>query len=132
MPVQQPTRRTVLGAGLGALGLVIVGTGAPVAEAATAPAPLRRRDFTPSLRRVFVARRSGHTHRLRLTAIQNLRHSSAAHHDRCFSLLFTPTGRAVLPDGIYRLKAAGRPAQSLFLVRVGTGRTMQAIINRAH
>lgn len=126
-----PTRRTVLGAGLGVLGLAIVGVDAPAAEAA-APSGLRRRDFTSSLRKTFVTHHGGRTHRLRLTAIQNLPHASAAHHDQCFSLLFTPAGRAVLPDGIYRLKRAGHPARSLFLVRVGTGRTMQAIVNRAH
>ena len=128
----ETSRRTVLGAGRGLLGLVVVGVDETSADAAAPARPPARRDFTTSLHKVFTTRHGGHLHRLRLTAIQNLPHARAAHRDVCFSLLFKPVGGAVLPDGIYHLKRAGRPAHSLFLVRIGTGTTLQAIVNRAH
>ena len=128
----ETSRRTVLGAGLGLLGLVVVGVDDSTAEAAPTAHPPARRDFTPLLHKVFTTRHGGRTHRLRLTAIHNLPHAAAAHRQQCFSMLFTPVGGAVLPDGIYHLKRAGRPAHSLFLVRIGTGTTLQAIVNRAH
>ena len=128
----ETSRRTVLGAGLGLLGLVVVGVDDSTAEAAPTVHPPARRDFTPLLHKVFTTRHGGRTHRLRLTAIHNLPHAAAAHRQQCFSMLFTPVGGAVLPDGIYHLKRAGRPAHSLFLVRIGTGTTLQAIVNRAH
>ena len=126
------SRRTVLGAGLGLLGLVVVGVDEAGADAATVARPLERRHFAGSLHKVFTTRHGGRTHRLRLTGIHNLPHARAAHRQVCFSLLFTPVGGAVLPDGIYHLKRAGRPADALFLVRIGTGTTLQAIVNRAH
>lgn len=129
--MQQPSRRTVLGAGLGLLGLVVVGVDESNAEAATAAAPARHQ-YTPALGKVFTTHHAGRTDRLRLTAIQNLPHASPAHREQCFSLLFEPLGRAVLHDGSYPLRRPGQPTHSLFLVRIGTGRTLQAIVNRAH
>jgi len=129
--MHEPSRRTVLGAGLGLLGLVVVGVDEPTAEAATASAPARRH-YAPAVGKVFTTHHAGRTYRLRLTAIQNLQHASSAHREQCFSLLFEPVGRAALHDGIYRLRRAGRPTHSLFLVRIGTRRTLQAIVNRAH
>jgi len=128
--MQEPSRRAVLGAGLGVLGLVVVGIDQPAADAATASAPVRY-DYTPAVHKVFTVRHGGRTHRLTLTAVQNLPHTSPAHRRYCFSLLFTPSGRTVLPDGIYRLKRTGVPTHSLFLARIGTGRTLQAVVNRA-
>jgi hypothetical protein len=120
----------VLGAGLGLLGLAVVGVGETAADAATVPAP-ERADYTAALHKVFTVQYRGRTHRLTLTAVQNLPHTSVAHRQRCFSLLFTPVGSSVLPDGIYVLKRVGVPTHSLFLARVGTGRTLQAVVNRA-
>jgi len=128
--MHEPSRRAVLGAGLGLLGLVIVGVDESAADAATVSAPVRA-DYASAVHNVFTARYGGRTHRLTLTAVQNLPHTSAADRRHCFSLLFTPTGRTVLPDGIYRLTRAGVPTQSLFLARIGTGRTLQAVVNRA-
>lgn len=129
--MREPSRRTVLGAGLGLLGLAIVGVDGSVAEAATTTAPVRG-DYTSAIRKEFTVQHGGRTRRLTLTAVQNLPHARAAHGRYCFSLLFTPVGRTALPDGIYRLKRPGLPAHSLFLARVGTGRTLQAVVNRAH
>jgi hypothetical protein len=129
--MQEPSRRTVLGAGLGLVGLAVVGTGETSAGAAPVAAPARHH-FAPSVGKVFTARLGGHTHRLRLTAVHDLPHTSRSQRDRCFSLLFAPTGRAALPDGIYRLRLGRGAAHSLFLVHVGTGRTLQAIVNRSH
>lgn len=125
-----PSRRTVLGAGLGLLGLVVVGIDETAADAATASVPVRQH-YTPALHKVFTVHHAGGSHRLRLTAVQNLPHSSAAHRPYCFSLLFTPLGRTLLPDGIYRLQRTGVPTQLLFLSRVGPGNTLQAVVNRA-
>ena len=129
--MHEPSRRAVLGAGLGVLGLMVIGVDQSAADAATVSAPLRD-DYAPAVHKVFIARHGGRTHRVTLTAVQNLPHTSAAHRRYCFSLLFMPTGRAVLPDGIYRLERAGVPTHSIFLARVGTGRTLQAVVNRAH
>jgi hypothetical protein len=128
--MHNPSRRTVLGAGLGLLGLVVVGVDESAADAATMSAPVRA-DYTAALHKVFTVRHGGRTHRLTLTAVQNLPHTSAAHRQRCFSLVFTPAGSSVLPDGIYALKRVGVPTHSLFLARVGTGRALQAVVNRA-
>lgn len=125
-----PSRRNVLGAGLGLLGLVAVGVDESAAEAATVAAPVRS-DYTAALHKVFTVRHRGRTHRLTLTAVQNLPHTSAAHRQRCFSLLFTPAGSSPLPEGIYAPKRVGVPTHSLFLAHVGTARTLQAIVNRA-
>jgi hypothetical protein len=129
--MQETSRRTVLGAGLGLLGLAVIGVDEAGAEAAAAPVPARHL-FAPSLGKVFTAQLGNHTHRLRLTAVDDLPHTGRAYRDRCFSLLFTPTGRHELPDGIYRLRRPGGANHSLSLVRVGTGRTLQAVVNRSH
>jgi hypothetical protein len=129
--MHEPSRRTVLGAGLGLLGLVVVGVDAPAAEGVSVLAP-QRRHYTPALHKAFTVRHAGRSLRLTLTAVQNVPHTSPAHRQDCFSLLFTPAGRTVLPDGIYMLKRAGVPTHSLFLSRVGTGRTLQAVVNRVH
>jgi len=129
--MHNPSRRAVLGAGLGLLGLAVVGVDEAPAGAATVSAPLRS-DYAAAVHKVFTVRHDGRTHRLTLTAVQNLPHTSAGQRQRCFSLLFTPAGRTVLPDGIYRVRRLGVPTQSLFLARVGAGRTVQAVINRAH
>jgi hypothetical protein len=128
--MHEPSRRTVLGAGLGSLALVIVGVNEAGADAATMSAPIRRH-YGSSVGKVFTVHHGGRTHRLTLTAVQNLPHASAAHRQYCFSLLFTPAGRAVLHDGIYTVQRHGVPTHSLFLGRVGTGRTLQAVVNRA-
>ena len=127
----EPSRRTVLGTGLGLLGLAVIGTGQLRADAAAARGPVRH-DYTSSLRRAFTVHHAGRSHRLTLRAVQDLPHARAAHHRYCFSLLFTPAGRTALPDGIYTLRRAGVPTHSLFLARIGTGRTLQAVVNRAH
>ena len=125
------SRRAVLGAGLGLLGLAFVGVDESAADAATVPAPARA-DYASAVEKVFTAKHGGRTHRLTLTAVQNLPHTRATDRQRCYSLLFTPVGSGVLPDGIYALKRVGVPTQSLFLARVGTGRTLQAVVNRVH
>jgi hypothetical protein len=129
--MHEPSRRTVLGAGLGLLGLVVVGVDAPAAEGVSVLAP-QRRHYTPALHKAFTVRHAGRSLRLTLTAVQNLPHTNVADRQCCFSLLFTPAGSAVLHDGIYAVRRTGVPTHSLFLGRVGTGRTLQAVVNRAH
>ena len=129
--MHEPSRRAVLGAGLGSLVLVIVGVDETGAGATTASAPVRR-DYTSSVGKVFTVHHGGRTNRLTLTAVHDLPHASAADRQYCCSLLFTPAGRAVLHDNIYTVQRTGVPTHSLFLGRVGTGRTLQAVVNRAH
>lgn len=129
--MNEPSRRTVLGAGIGLVGLAIVGVDARTADAATSTAPMRSQ-YTPSVGRVFTVRHGGRAHRVTLTAVQNLPHTRPADRQYCFSLLLIPAGRTDLPDGIYTLERSGVPAHSLFLSRIGTGRALQAVINRRH
>ena len=129
--MHKPSRRAVLGAGLGSLALAIVGVDETAADAATVSAPVRRH-FASSVGKVFTVQHGDRTSRLRLTAVQDLPHASAANRQYCFSLLFTPAGRGVLHDGIYTVQRAGVPTHSLFLARIGTGRTLQAVVNRAY
>jgi len=129
--MQTPSRRAVLGVGLGSLVLAIVGVDETAADAATAAGPVRR-DYASSIGKVFTVQHAGRTHRVTLTAVQDLPYTNAAQRQRCFSLLFTPAGRNELPDGIYALKRTGVRTHSLFLGRIGTGRTLQAIVNRTH
>lgn len=129
--MHETSRRTILGAGLGFVGLAVVGVNPTTADAAPAAAPARHH-YGHAVHKLFTVRHAGRRYRLRLTAVQSLQHATAAHRQQCFSLLFTPAGGAVLPDGIYRLVRRGVPTHSLFLARVGTGRTLQAVVNRAH
>ena len=128
--MHEPSRRTVLGAGLGLLGLAVVGVDLPQAEAATTSGPTRK-DYATSVGKAFTVAYRGANYRLTLTALQDLPNASTADSQYCFSLLFTPAGTTTLPDGIYTLKRTGVPTYSLFLGRVGTGRTLQAVVNRA-
>jgi len=121
----------VLGASLGLLGLAVVGVDQSAADAATAPGPVRN-DYASSVGKAFTVQYAGGSYSLTLTALQDLPNASAANSKYCFSLLFTPAGSSVLPDGIYALKRANVPTYSLFLGRVGTGRTLQAVVNRAY
>ena len=129
--MHQPSRRAVLGAGIGSLALAIVGMNEAAADAATVSGPMRR-DYAASVGKVFTVQHNGRTHRLTLTAVHDLPHTSVADRQYCFSLLFTPGGTAVLRDGIYTVQRTGVPTHSLFLARVGTGRALQAVVNRAH
>jgi hypothetical protein len=129
--MHEPSRRAVLGVGLSSLVLAIVGIDETAADAAAASAPVRR-DYASSVGKVFTVQHNGRTRRLTLTAVQNLPHTNVADRQCCFSLLFTPAGSAVLHDGIYAVRRTGVPTHSLFLGRVGTGRTLQAVVNRAH
>jgi hypothetical protein len=129
--VNGPTRRTVLGAGLGAIGLAVVGIRPSAADAATASGPVRV-NYAASVGKAFTVRYAGAIHSLTLTALQDLPNARITDRPYCFSLLFTPSGSSVLPDGIYALQRTGVPTYSLFLGRVGTGRTLQAVVNRAY
>ena len=122
------SRRAVLGTGLGLVALAVVGVDRSAAGAATTPALLRSQ-YVPALNAVFTAQRGGQAWRLTLTAIQDLPFATAQS-QCCFSLFFTPAGGAVLTDGIYTLTRAGVPTHALFLGRVGTRRTVQAVVNQ--
>jgi hypothetical protein len=126
--VEMP-RRTLLAGGAGLLGLVIVGIGVEDAAAATASGPLRA-DYARSVGQTFTAARAGHTYRLTLQHIRDLIPTTAERRPHCFNLIFVPGGTAAVADGIYTLSSRGVPTRSLFLSRVGTGHSMQALVNR--
>ena len=111
------TRRAVLGAGAGVAGLVALGLGEGDADAATTfhAVPLRSH-YTPALGRVFTASRGGHSYRLRLTAIRDLKPTTAKQRSHSFTLVFTPVGNAHRPvDGIYAITSRATVAHHLFL-----------------
>jgi hypothetical protein len=127
----EPCRRTVLGAGLGLIGLAVVGVERSAAEAATASGPVRS-DYASSVGKGFTVQYGGGTYNLTLTALRDLPNAKVAYSQYCFSLLFTPSGTTSLPDGIYAVKRPGVPTYSLFLGRVGTARCLEAVVNRAY
>ncbi len=127
------SRRVVLGAGVAAAGLVITGMPA-VAEAAPArprPHGAQRSDYSRLIGRRFTAVSGTSRRALTLVAIKNLPRASAAQRETCFNLIFEPVGTRSLPEGIYRLQRSGARSNDLFLSGVGTGRTVQALVNRA-
>ena len=130
-PPTGPSRRTMLGGGLGALGVAIIGLEQPMARAATAQGPLRN-DYVAPVGKVFNVQYAGETCRLTLTALEDLPNAKPADAEYCFSLMFRPAGTIVLPDGIYTLRRSGVPRHALFLGRVGTGRAVQGVVNRAY
>jgi hypothetical protein len=125
------SRRAVLGASAGAIGLVAAGAvdADAVGLGRTASAPLRSH-YAGSVGRVFTARQGGHMVRMRLTAIRDIVPTSARQRSRCFILLFAPVGHAAAPDAIYELRCRGVRTHRLFLSSLGTAHAMQAIINR--
>jgi hypothetical protein len=127
------SRRAVLGAGAGTLGLLAMGVGEPAAGAVTkksAPA-LVRADYAALVGRVFTADHAGHSYRLRLTHIHDLAPTTARQRPHCFSLVFAPVGHARLRDGIYTLRRKRAATHKLFLSSLGSNRQMQAIVNRS-
>jgi hypothetical protein len=141
------SRRAVLGAGVGTLGLVAFGIAAPAANAAATtrarPVPLApdkaspmsaplRSDYAHSVGRVFTATRDGHVFRIKLSRIEDLVATTAKQRPHCFALIFAPTSKARLHDGIYVLRRPGLHTHKLFVSSVGAKGVMQAIINRSH
>jgi hypothetical protein len=143
------SRRAVLGAGVGTVGLVALSAAGPdavaaakdqarigttdasAAKASPMSAPLRS-DYAEAVGRVFTATRDGRTYRVKLTHLQDLVHTTAKQRPHCFGLMFAPVGKARLHDGMYVLKRAGVRTHKLFISAVGTEGEMQAIINRSH
>ena len=99
------------------------------ARAAGRTGPLRRH-YARHVGAVFTLTRAGHTHRVHLRHIRDLRPTTAAHRPYCFNLIFAPAGPLVLPDGIYTVRRRGVPTHALFLSAVGAGHAMQAVVNR--
>lgn len=122
-------RRTVLGAGLGAAGLALVGVPAPAAEAATALP--RRAHYAKSVGRVFTLRHGRRQYRARLVRIRNVTGTPASRRDHCFNLIFQVAGGHQLPDAIYVVSRKGVRTSRLFLSAVGDRAGMQAVVNRA-
>jgi hypothetical protein len=133
-----PTRRTVLvGAGLFAATLAapaVLGQ-SPAFAVAARPAALRglrRSRFSPALRSHFLARGAGGPFRLVLTEIRDLPNAHTRDADHSFNLLFRVKGRAIPPEGIYRLVSGKTGSATLFISPVGSGaRMMQALVNNS-
>jgi uncharacterized protein DUF6916 len=126
-------RRAVLGAGLGAglgvLGLAVVGVDPPPAEAATVLP--RRAHFAKSVGRMYTLRHGRREYRARLVHIRNVAGTPAGRRDHCFNLIFRVAGGHQLPDAIYVVSRKGVHTSRLFLSRVGDGAGMQALVNRS-
>jgi hypothetical protein len=125
------TRRVVLGAGAGIAGLVALGSGEGAAEAApiATSAPLRRH-YKKSVGRIFTATHAGRTVRLRLTHIRDLSPTKAKQRQHSFTLVFTPVGKAHVPDAIYVMRTHGLQPHRLFVSSMGPNRGLQAVVNR--
>lgn len=124
------SRRAVLGAGAGLIGLVVLGVDEPDASAATPRLP-RRSDYSRSVRGVFTATHGKRTYKVRLTRIHDVAGTRAKQRESSFNLVFTPVGRTRLPDGIYAVRRRGVRPHTLFLSGVGTNGAMQALVNRS-
>lgn len=122
-------RRAVLGAGLGVVGLAVVGIDAPSAEAATVLP--RRAHYAKSVGRLFTLRHGRREYRARLVHIHNVTGAPAGRRDHCFNLIFQVAGGHHLPDAIYAVSRKGVRTSHLFLSRVGDGAGMQALVNRS-
>lgn len=136
------SRRAVLGGGAAIVGGLAVGLGPtlldPTAADAAGAAHKRKRKLKPGLTRahyepavgkVFTLERNGRIHKARLTRISKLANTTAKQHESCFNLIFTPHRR--IPEGIYTVRRRGVHTHRLFLGPLGTGTTMQALVNRS-
>lgn len=138
-------RRAVIGAGLGVVGAVALGslsanaatTGATVSRAlptVATPAPLKRSRFTPAIGQSFTAKSATATYTLSLAEILDLPHLAAGYAETCFSLVFSVLEGANPPDDVYRLSNATAGDSTLFASRIGArsdSRQLQAIINQS-
>jgi hypothetical protein len=120
------TRRAVLATGTGAV--VLAGLGQGSAEAAVT-APLRSH-YARSVGRVFVLRRGRVSVRARLVAIRDLSPVRRTDRPTCFTLVFEPLRGRKVGDGIYAVRRPGVPVHRLFVSTAGSGRRMQAVVNR--
>jgi hypothetical protein len=142
--MSEVSRRAVLGAGAGVLGLLFIGaetgsgpapTSTPAAKVAAEPkakVPLPTRShYASSVGKAFTATAGEHTYKLKLAHIRNVSNTSAADSDECFNLIFTAAGKTQPPEAIYTLRRKGVVTQSLFVSRLGTDQSMQALVSRA-
>jgi hypothetical protein len=129
--MSEVSRRAVLRGGAGVVALAFLGleaTPAEAAGAARAVAP-RRRDYTPFVNETFIATHGRRSHRIKLLRIRDVQGAGKHQRDGSFNLIFATT--RPLPDGIYAVHRRGVSSHSLFLSRVGTEPTMQALVNRS-
>jgi hypothetical protein len=129
------TRRSLVAAGLGAVGAGIV-SGPASALAATVtrePADLLVRSrFAPAVGSLFTARSGSTRHKLKLVDVLDVL-GAAPRDELAFNLLFDEVDGSRLTDGIYRLTSVRVPACSLFLSPVDHPAhepRIQALINR--
>ncbi|MBN9618926.1 MAG: hypothetical protein J0H43_04240 [Actinobacteria bacterium] len=125
------SRRAMLGAGFASVGLGVagvMGVEAPVADAAPVSPPCRSH-YSKSQGRTFTATQGKRVYQLKLVHIRDIAGATAKQGDRCFNLVFSAAKR--MPDGVYTLTRAGVPTHTLFLSRIGTELTMQALVNRS-
>jgi hypothetical protein len=133
----EPSRRALLGAGAGLIGLLLVGAGTESAEATTTTTSTtlpQRSHYAKSVKQVFTATSGTRSYRLTLTGIKNVSGVRTADAQLGFNLIFTAA--TAMPEGIYSLRRSGVPTHTLFLspvgARAGRGATMQALVNRTH
>lgn len=123
------SRRTLLGGGVGAAGLVALGLGDAATAAPATAGPLRSH-YAKSVGKVFTATRGGRTVKVRLVAIRTIGPTRQSQLSRSFTLVWAPTGGGRLQDGTYVLRRRRVQTHTLSLSSVGTSRRMQAVINR--
>jgi hypothetical protein len=130
------TRRSMLAAGVGAVGVGIVGgpTGAFASAIGGKPSGLpARSQFAPAVGTLFTASADKARHKLKLVDILDVPPVTVPGDELAFNLLFEEPGGLRLVDGIYKLTSVRVPSCTLFLSPVdhpGHQPRVQALINR--
>jgi hypothetical protein len=129
------TRRSMLAAGVGAVGVGLVS--GPTSAFAASPdrratgLPVRSQ-FVPALGSLFTARGGSTRHRLKLVEILDVPPTTVPDDENAYNLLFEQAGGPRLADGIFTLTSVRAPSCTLFLSPVDLpGRhRVQALVNR--
>jgi hypothetical protein len=135
------SRRAVLTAGLGAVGLGALALAAPstiafaetsVDDAHGASGLPVRSHFVSSIGKAFTATTATGTFVLTLTGIHDLVPSTVADDENRFNLVFT-TEHLGFTEGIVTLRRTGVPTSTLFVSSIGhvtATQSLQALVNR--
>jgi hypothetical protein len=135
------SRRAVLTAGLGVIGLGAIALAAPstiafaeisVDDANGASGLPVRSHFASSIGKPFTATTESGTFTMTLKAVHDLVPSTVADDENRFNLIFT-SGHLGFSDGIVTLRRTGVPTSTLFVSSIGqvtATQSLQAIVNR--
>jgi hypothetical protein len=136
MIMSEVSRRAVLTAGVGAFGLLAIGTASSPTAATAAPkakatvVPPARSHYAHAVGKTFTATHGRSTYALKLAHIRDVDGTTAKQRDQCFNLIFAAAGPTQPPEAIYALTRKGVLTHSLLVSRLGSGQSMQALVSR--